>query len=239
MNDSFADRLAGTATPKGRTMIHRYGFAAVATVIALLARMALDPMLGGKHVFITFVIATIVVTWYGGFGPSVATAGMGCILAAYFFLQPRDSFLVANFADNVLPPVLVQLCIIVFGRAMHVARQRADANAREAINHQKQLEQEVIERKRAEGEVRRLNLELEQRVALRTAELVAINQELESFTYSVSHDLRAPLRHVDGYAQILEEEFGPQLPLEAQQFTKKIRLGSQNMGRLVDDLLNL
>ena len=122
---------------------------------------------------------------------------------------------------------------------MHVARQRADASARQAIRHQKQLEEEVIERKRAEGEVRRLNAELEQRVAQRTAELVNINQELESFTYSVSHDLRAPLRHVDGYAQILEEEFGPQMPPDAQKFTKKIRLGSQNMGRLVDDLLNL
>ncbi len=159
--------------------------------------------------------------------------------ACYFFLAPRETFHVANFADMVLPAVLVQLCIITFGQAMHVARQRADANARDAIGHQKQLEQEVVDRKRAEDEVRRLNAELEQRVAQRTAELVAINQELESFTYSVSHDLRAPLRHVDGYAQILEEEFGPQMPPDAQKFTKKIRLGSQNMGRLVDDLLNL
>ncbi len=239
MKASGAHQLEDTVSPNPRTLVRRYGFAAAAITIAFLTRLALDPTFGTKHVFITFIVATIVVTWYGGFGPSLVTAVVGCILGAYFFLEPRESFHIRNFADNVLPPVLVQLCIIIFGRAMHLARQRADANAREAINNQKQLEQEVNERKRVEEEVRRLNAELERRVAQRTAELVVINQELESFTYSVSHDLRAPLRHVDGYAQILEEEFGPQMIPEAQKFIKKIRQGSQNMGRLVDDLLNL
>lgn len=239
MNEPVAAHFAVKGIPTSPTLVKRYGFAVAATAIALVVRLLLDPAFGTKHAFTTFVVATILVTWYSGFGPSLATAVAGCFLAAYFFLEPRESLHITNFSDNVLPPVLVQLCIIAFGRAMHLARQRADANAREAISHQRLLEQEVIERKRAEEEVRRLNLELEERVAQRTAELVTINQELESFTYSVSHDLRAPLRHVDGYAQILEEEFGPQLPPAAQKFTKKIRLGSQNMGRLVDDLLNL
>jgi light-regulated signal transduction histidine kinase (bacteriophytochrome) len=84
-----------------------------------------------------------------------------------------------------------------------------------------------------------LNANLEKLVEQRTAELSASNEELESFTYSVSHDLRAPLRHVDGYAQMLEEEFGAQMPTEAQRFIKKIRQGSENMRQLVDDLLNL
>jgi signal transduction histidine kinase len=239
MSTPVAPSSGLSETPNMRPVWKRYGFALAALLLAFMARMAFDPEFGSKHVFLTFTVATILVTWYGGSGPALITATLGCALACYFFLEPRDSFHVANFADVVLPPILVQLCIITFGQAMHSARQRADTNAREAIDHQKQLEQEVVERKRAEEEVRRLNTELERRVAQRTAELVAINQELESFTYSVSHDLRAPLRHVDGYAQILEEEFGPQLPAEAQKFTKKIRLGSQNMGRLVDDLLNL
>jgi len=132
----------------------------------------------------------------------------------------------------VLPPIFVQTCIIFFGYAMHQARQRA-------IGNQRKLEMEVEDRKRAEEEVRTLNQELEKRVASRTAELVTANMELESFTYSVSHDLRAPLRHVDGFAQFLEEEFGSGLPQGAQDLVTKIRQGSKKMGRLVDDLLNL
>lgn len=81
--------------------------------------------------------------------------------------------------------------------------------------------------------------ELEQRVEQRTAELDATNKELEAFTYSVAHDLRAPLRHIQGFANLLTESIGPQLESEAKKHLQRIDDGTQQMGRLIDDLLSL
>jgi signal transduction histidine kinase len=91
----------------------------------------------------------------------------------------------------------------------------------------------------SETRVRQLNESLERRVADRTAALAAANRELETFTYSVSHDLRAPLRQIDGFSRILVEHAGPALDSKSQHYLRRIQEGTQHMGRLVDDLLNL
>jgi signal transduction histidine kinase/GAF domain-containing protein len=97
----------------------------------------------------------------------------------------------------------------------------------------------VEDQKEAEEQVRQLNTELEQRVKDRTAQLAAANQELQAFSYSVSHDLRAPLRAMDGFSGALMEDYYQQLDEQARHYLSRIQEASRSMGQLIDDLLNL
>ncbi len=96
---------------------------------------------------------------------------------------------------------------------------------------------DITERRRAEQEIRSLNIDLERRVAERTSELEIQHREMESFTYSVSHDLKAPLRGIDGYSRLLESDHADKLDEEGRFFIAMIRKATGHMGELIDDLL--
>jgi PAS domain S-box-containing protein len=94
---------------------------------------------------------------------------------------------------------------------------------------------DITVRKRADDQIRALNEQME----VRNTELLAMNAELESFSYSVSHDLRSPLRHIAGFSQLLIEEYGSDLPSEARHYVNRIHEGTCKMGQLIDELLSL
>jgi len=104
------------------------------------------------------------------------------------------------------------------------------------IEEHKRTEQALQEN---QEQIRRINAELEQRVLERTAELAVANKELESFSYSVSHDLRSPLRSIDGFSQALLEDYNDKLDAQAQNYLHRVRAASQRMAQLIDDMLNL
>lgn len=137
------------------------------------------------------------------------------LLAAYQNTGPRSWQ-----AEEV--SLLVQI-----GVQLGIALQQAELIAN--------LRWEIIERQQAEEQVRQLNLDLQKR----NAELSTINQELESFAYSVSHDLRAPLRSIDGFSQAILEDYYEQIDATGQDYLRRIRSATQRMGQLIDDLLAL
>jgi signal transduction histidine kinase len=148
------------------------------------------------------------------------------------------AMLVAYFLSRVLQAVVTRPLLAITDVAREVTEKRNFS-----LRAQKLSRDEIG--MLAEGfntmlaEMERLHAELEQRVRERTAQLEYTNRELEAFCYSVSHDLRAPLRAIDGFSQALLEDFPKEMPEEAQRFLSRIRSSTQRMGQLIEDLLNL
>ena len=118
---------------------------------------------------------------------------------------------------------------------LETAYEELGAANEELVTINDELEREILERKRVEDEVRRLNAGLQASVT----ELRATNSELEAFCYSVSHDLRAPLRAIDGFSQALLEDYASKLDDDGRRYLDRVRAGADRMSRLIDDLLNL
>lgn len=122
-------------------------------------------------------------------------------------------------------------------QANEYLEKRVEERTAELARANRELQEEILLRKHAEEEIRKLNEELEQRVAMRTAELELANSQQESFSYSVSHDLRAPLRAINGFSRIILEEFINELPIAARGYMERICNNAERMSNLIDDLL--
>ena len=162
----------------------------------------------------------------GGFGEKV-----GDIRAIESIRAPMEHqyFLIYILFASSFAGLLVLAGLLFFNtRLRAMVRVRTQA-----------LEQEVVERRRAEEEVRQANEALEDRVEERTVQIAAANKELDAFAYSVSHDLRAPLRGIDGFSQALLEDYGERLDDTAKDYLGRVRAGCLRMGTLIDDMLQL
>jgi signal transduction histidine kinase len=169
----------------------------------------------------------------------VAAIVAGVALTSAFLLAGRVTAPIRRLAVQVGEgPEDVRDDIGAIERGVNRMGEAIEENEVELARRAARLEQVLEERNRAYEEVQVLNEELEDRVALRTKQLEDANRELDAFSYSVSHDLRAPLRAIDGFSRIVIEDYAGQLPPEGLRYLRIVEKNTRDMGVLIDGLLS-
>jgi len=207
--------------------ILRYGFSVVSVGIALGLAFALQYYKFRDVELPVLTVAIALTTWYAGAGPSVLAVLLSAVCFDYFFTEPLYSF---TISPRDLPYFFIFVAWAAIVASFSAVRRRIEEGLRQARDN---LQVEVEQRKRREDEIRKLNQEL----ARRAADLEATNKELESFAYSVSHDLRAPLRHVVGFSELLLKQASSLLDDKSHRYIRTILKSAKRMGNLIDDLL--
>jgi|HubBroStandDraft_6_1064221.scaffolds.fasta_scaffold22214_3 signal transduction histidine kinase len=210
-----------------RSPVLRYGFSVVSVAIGLGLALTFQYYQFRDVEVPILALSIALTTWYAGVGPAALAIVLSTAGFDYFFAEPIYSFSVSS---KDLPYFLVFLAWGLIVASFSAVRRRIEDSLRQARDH---LQVELEQRKHREDEIRKLNQEL----VRQAAELEASNKELESFAYSVSHDLRAPLRHVVGYSELLQKQASSLLDDKSRRYMQTILESSKRMGNLIDDLL--
>jgi signal transduction histidine kinase len=211
-----------------RSTILRYGFSVVCTGIAL-GLAFIGQRMGVQAIESPlFELAIAAVTWFTGVGPALVAVVLSCMAFSYFFSPPFYSFEVSR--EDLPAFIAFALWATVIAGFLSV-RRRIENDLRHARDR---LRIEVLRSEHRQREISRLNREL----ATRAEQFQASNQDLESFAYSVSHDLRAPLRHVLGFSDLLERQASASLDEKSRRYVNTIVESANRMGDLIDDLLS-
>ena len=214
--------------------VQRYGLAVVSVAVALGAALLLERYKVGDVAFPLFLFGIAVSAWYAGPGPGILALALSSLAFNYFFTEPFYSFYVVRTDISFLVLFILFASLLVwFG----TVRRRVEE---QLLQSNDRLGREVAERTRQAALLERTAIEisaLNQDLEARSHELEASNKELEAFAYSISHDLRAPLRHMVGYAELLQQHESSVLDDTGRDYMLSILDSAKRMGNLIDDLL--
>jgi light-regulated signal transduction histidine kinase (bacteriophytochrome) len=214
--------------------VQGYSLAVVSVALALGAALLLNRYNARNVADPLFLFAMAITVWYAGIGPGVLALVLSGLADAYFFIEPIYTLYITR---DDLPHFVIFVLFASLLTGFAAVRRRVE---QQLLQSNDRLEREVAERNRQAAllehtaiEIRTLNQDLE----ARSRELEASNKELEAFAYSVSHDLRAPLRHMVGYAELLQRHESSIVDETGREYMVSILDSAKRMGNLIDDLL--
>ncbi|MDZ8235808.1 MAG: ATP-binding protein [Nostoc sp. ChiQUE01a] len=202
-----------------------YSIAVLVSGLALLFSLLVSPLLE-NITFSVFFAAVVLSSWYGTRGSGLFATFLCTLAIAFFFLKPTYSLSILTLDAFIRLGLFV--IVSVLSSELNAAWRRTELKLRES---------ETRYREMAEA-VQKYANELEQRVSERTSALVEANKELETFAYSVSHDLRSPLRSMQGLAQALQEDYSDRLDSNGEDYIQRIVASAERMDGLIQDLLD-